>query len=95
MQKQEILVNQEKCRKCMICQLVCSLQNESVFSPSQSRIKVGDTRKVDGRYVTDISFSNDCTGCGLCVVDCPYGALSAAKAKPIMESVGNKSNVEA
>jgi Fe-S-cluster-containing hydrogenase component 2 len=88
--KQEIIADPEKCRKCLICQLVCSATNEQVFSPSKARIKIGDTTRIDGKYLTAISFADDCTGCALCVVYCPYGALSASKAKPILEFVTRK-----
>jgi Fe-S-cluster-containing hydrogenase component 2 len=88
--KQEIIADPEKCRRCLICQLVCSATNEDCFSPSKARIKIGATTYENGKCRTEISFSDDCTGCGLCVVYCPYGALSASKARPILEFVRSK-----
>lgn len=74
-----IIVNQEECRRCLICQLVCSLSNYSSFNPAKARIKIGLTDKKGGRYITPIDFTEDCTGCGLCVNYCFYGALILRK----------------
>ncbi len=93
MSKREIRADQEQCRKCLICQLVCSTRHESSFNPSKARIKIGATVKRDGKYINEISFSDNCDGCGLCVTYCPYGALSASKVKPILGFVKAKLEV--
>lgn len=75
----EVIVNQEECRRCFICQLVCSAVYERNFNPSMARIRIGLTQRKDGKYVTPISFTEDCTGCGLCASYCHYGALTIVK----------------
>ena len=93
MSKRKISADEEQCRKCQICQMVCSIRHESSFNPSKARIKIGATTKRDGKYINEISFRDDCDGCCLCVTYCPYGALSAPKVKPILGFVKAKLEV--
>jgi len=74
-----IQTNPEACRRCQICQLVCSLRCASSFNPAAARIMIGVTAKQGDRYVTDISFTDDCDECGLCVSYCHYGVLTRRK----------------
>lgn len=68
-----VSVTPENCSGCLLCCLACSFFNspERVFNLSRSMIKVRGAQ--DGGF--EIEFSEDCTGCGLCVNYCHYGAL--------------------
>ncbi|QAR33794.1 hypothetical protein EP073_10370 [Geovibrio thiophilus] len=71
MQKEGLLkraeINPEKCAKCGICARMCPFQ---IFEPVTEIIK--------GREVTQFINvkSVGCTGCNLCTISCPYGAVS-------------------
>jgi NAD-dependent dihydropyrimidine dehydrogenase PreA subunit len=67
----KIEVNPEKCSGCMSCQLACSFTYEGVFNPLKSRIAIS----WPGELEYKISFTEDCTDCGVCVQYCNYGAL--------------------
>lgn len=80
MGKRKLIVADEKeCRRCLTCQLVCSLKHEHVLNPSKSRIRIGETFERGGNFITPIEFSDACDECGLCVAFCPYGSLSSRK----------------
>ena len=66
-----------RCTGCLICELRCSLRFEKAFNPSKARIRVRRLVAAENEY--EISFSEDCDNCGLCVRYCPYGALSQEK----------------
>ncbi len=67
-----IITDQEKCTGCLSCQLICSYTYTGRFNPLRAYIRI-DLRDSGG-----ISFTEDCTECGLCVEQCPYGALQPA-----------------
>ncbi|MFW9937312.1 MAG: 4Fe-4S dicluster domain-containing protein [Promethearchaeota archaeon] len=69
--KLEILVNENLCTGCRICQLICSFNTYGIFSVEKAFIKIENAYKL----VPKISFLDGCTKCGLCVQDCLYGAL--------------------
>lgn len=71
------MANAARCTGCLICELRCSLRFEKVFNPSKARIRVRRLVGAENEY--EISFSEDCDNCGLCVRYCPYGALSQEK----------------
>ncbi len=72
-----ILTKPEKCAGCWRCQLTCSWNFLGRFSPLEAWIKV---QRTGSGYDYQISFTEDCTNCGLCVESCSFGALSLAGA---------------
>ena len=77
--KPVIVVDQTKCRRCLICQLVCSLRYHQALNPAKARIQIGlPARNVD-ECTTEITFTDECNDCGLCAVYCVYGALKRQK----------------
>jgi len=66
-----------KCAGCITCMLRCSIRSGNKFNLSASCIKV--ERLVGRPNEFDISFSEDCDACLICVRYCPYGALTASK----------------
>jgi NADPH-dependent glutamate synthase beta subunit-like oxidoreductase len=73
-----ILVDPSKCAGCRTCQLRCSLRWEGAFVPAKAKIQV--TRLVGcSECEFDLSFSDECDGCGICAKYCPYGALTRGR----------------
>ena len=35
-----LLIDPEKCTSCLQCEMACSFENEGVFNPARSRIKI-------------------------------------------------------
>ena len=76
----------EKCTGCLQCEMACSYENEGVFNPAKSRIKVF-TFHYEGRFVP-----YTCTQCdeAWCMHACPVEAIvvnAATGAKEILENV--------
>lgn len=65
-----IFVQKEKCNGCRICELRCSFEHETCFSPSLSRIHVFRNEK------EGIAIPKICIICGKCIDSCPEGAIS-------------------
>ncbi len=65
-----IEVRPELCTGCLRCELACSEVYTGAFNPSAARIKV----QVSDNECS-ISFTEDCTYCGICVDHCFYDAL--------------------
>lgn len=65
-------IDPEKCTGCVQCELACSYENEGVFNPSKSRIKVFKFHD-EGRFVP-----YTCTQCAeaWCMQACPVDAIS-------------------
>ena len=65
-------IDPEKCTGCLQCELACSYDNEGVFNPSKSRIKVFKFEDA-GRFVP-----YTCTQCdeAWCMQACPVDAIS-------------------
>ena len=68
-----IIVDPSLCAGCRTCELRCSLKWEGAFVPAKSRVTI--LRLVDANHEFDITFSDECDGCGICAKYCPYGAL--------------------
>ena len=67
----EIIVQEDKCTFCRICQLICSSIYAKKFAPEKAFIQIQDLYQLSPR----IFFSETCTKCGQCVSHCLYGAL--------------------
>lgn len=65
-------IDPEKCTGCVQCELACSYENEGVFNPSKSRIKVFKFHD-EGRFVP-----YTCTQCAeaWCMQACPVDAIT-------------------
>lgn len=70
MQK-SLLIDPEKCTGCVQCEMACSYENEGIFNPSKSRIRVF-TFHDEGRFVP-----YTCTQCAeaWCQQACPVDAI--------------------
>jgi thioredoxin reductase/NAD-dependent dihydropyrimidine dehydrogenase PreA subunit len=69
-----IIADPAKCTGCLICELRCSLRFEHTFAPLKAKIKIQRLIMADNEF--EISFTDDCDGCGICVRYCPYEALA-------------------
>ncbi len=69
--QRSLSISPDKCTGCMQCEMACSFQNEGMFNPSRSRIKVFVFEK-EGRFVP-----YTCTQCSdaWCRNACPTGAI--------------------
>jgi len=66
----KIIVHEENCTGCLICQLHCSFTYTKAFNPSKSYILVERHN-----HENSISFKDECNDCGICAKYCLYGAL--------------------
>ena len=69
-ESEKITVYNQNCRGCMICQLACSFTYTDMFNPSLARIKIEWSQED-----TVITFTEECTDCGVCADYCFYGCL--------------------
>ena len=79
-------ISAEKCTGCLQCEMACSYENEGVFNPAKSRIKVF-TFHEEGRFVP-----YTCTQCAeaWCMQACPVEAIvinATTGAKDVLEDV--------
>lgn len=68
----EIIVIEENCVGCRICQLKCSYIFNQRFVPSEAFIQIIEPYGLNPK----ITLLEGCTKCGQCVKYCPYGALT-------------------
>ncbi len=70
MQK-SLLIDAGKCTGCVQCEMACSYENEGIFNPSKSRIRIF-TLHHEGRFVP-----YSCTQCSeaWCMQACPVDAI--------------------
>ncbi|HIE16769.1 MAG TPA: hypothetical protein EYP71_01050, partial [Dehalococcoidia bacterium] len=69
-----VLGDASKCAGCMTCMLRCSFRFDGAFNLASSKIQV---RRLVGRPSEfEITFTDGCDACGICVRYCPYGALT-------------------
>jgi Fe-S-cluster-containing dehydrogenase component len=66
----EINTNTDNCTGCLRCQLGCSQLYTGAFNPAAAYIRVM-VSGADGM----ITFTEDCTSCGVCADHCFYDAL--------------------
>jgi len=69
-----IQVDLTRCAGCRTCQLRCSLRWEGAFVPAKAKIQIARLVGNQG-FEFDVTFSDECDGCGICAKYCPYGAL--------------------
>jgi len=67
----EIIVNENNCTGCLICQLWCSFFHKQKFSPSEAYIQITNQYGLNPK----ISYLDGCTKCGQCAQHCLYDAL--------------------
>ncbi len=70
--QRSLLIDADKCTGCVQCEMACSYENEGIFNPSKSRIRVF-TFHHEGRFVP-----YTCTQCAeaWCMQACPVDAIS-------------------
>ncbi|MFC1964283.1 FAD-dependent oxidoreductase [Chloroflexota bacterium] len=69
-----ILVDCNKCIGCVMCQLRCSLRLTGAVQPSKAAVKITENPEGEGPLY-NVSFTDECDTCGLCVKYCPTSAL--------------------
>lgn len=62
-------VHPDKCTRCYLCLMACSLKYEGVVNPSLARTRIKGRDRAE-----KITLTRDCTLCGECVTACYYGA---------------------
>ena len=67
----KIVIHEDKCTGCIICQLICSFLNKRQFNPSLAHIRI----KNQYGLIPKITFLDSCTKCLQCANHCLYGAL--------------------
>ncbi|MBM3118422.1 MAG: hypothetical protein FJ006_02540 [Chloroflexi bacterium] len=84
--KSALLINADasKCAGCMTCMLSCSFRLDGTFNLAAARIQV--RRLVNSPNEFEITFTDECDRCGVCVTYCPYGALT--RQKRLFKNVG-------
>ena len=77
----KIIVNEEKCTGCRICELVCSAENEGVYNPELSRI----IKLADG--LPENLSTTICQQCpdAPCIKNCPFSAIYLDREKGIIK----------
>ena len=74
-----IKIDESLCTGCLICELHCSLRSENAFNPAKARISI--KRQVESEKEFAISINSECDNCGICVINCVYGALIQDRSK--------------
>lgn len=68
-------INQEKCKKCGRCQMVCPDSAIQTHVIDNARMEGPGTKSpaLDKMYQVDV---DHCKGCGICAYNCPFDAIS-------------------
>ena len=79
--QRSLYIDPQKCTGCLQCEMACSFENEQVFNPSKSRIKVFAFHD-EGRFVP-----YTCTQCAeaWCLHACPVEAITKNPTTGAME----------
>ena len=72
-----ITVDASQCAGCMTCVLRCSFRVDGTFDFPTSRVQIN--RLINQANEFEITFTDACDACGICVRYCPYGALTRQK----------------
>ena len=76
-----IVVDPERCTGCFRCALMCSFRFEKGFNPGYARIRIVPAYRSAATGQVEITFTDDCDGCGVCVEACPWGVLARDKSE--------------
>lgn len=68
-----IIADTDKCAGCMTCELICSFKEGDLFNPLNAAIKIN---RIRGGTEYGITFTDECTTCGLCVRYCTREVLT-------------------
>jgi len=68
----KLILNEEKCTGCKICELACSATHQGVFNPSKAHLKI----IVVGTKTVRKKQLKACTLCLGCVKNCPAKAIT-------------------
>ena len=74
---QDIIIHENNCTGCLICQLWCSYVHTKRFNPSEANIQIVNGHGLKPR----ISFLDECDNCGQCAQHCLYGTLELKEVK--------------
>ena len=69
---QVLIVDEDKCTGCSICELICSMEKQGEYNPRKSFIKVVRNSELDFHI---IALDINCDFCNRCVEWCPTKAL--------------------
>ncbi|NVM27705.1 MAG: hypothetical protein HWN65_02595 [Candidatus Helarchaeota archaeon] len=68
--RKKIVIHEENCAGCQICQLICSYSYQEICAPDQAFIQV-----TTHELIPKITFLEGCRQCFKCAQHCLYGAL--------------------
>ena len=71
----KIVVDASRCQCCWICVMRCGLRFDKSINPKSAKIIV----KPYYGFWPEISFTEDCDECGICVRHCPTRAIDFEK----------------
>jgi len=74
MNRYKLAINEEACWGCRTCEVACKQELNVPEGVQLIKVVEDGPRAVDDKIV--ILDQDKCTGCGLCVDECPYNAIS-------------------
>ncbi len=81
-----IFADVTKCVGCNTCALWCSFASDDGFNPNNGKIKIVPPDRGPQFAQSEIRFTEECDGCGICVSRCFYGALLRGKNRGLSAS---------